>query len=119
MPPAALTPDQIAAAHAADLAAIRAKIDQYLAALDGLVMLDRHHRALHAHIKTARHTMLRARDLRGAKECAENLHKVYTLPRGHRISVRAQEWLSECEDRPFLPVQDLEGAIDLFTMPEK
>lgn len=109
-----MTATQITAAKAEELARARRRIDDYLAPLVGIAMIDKHHRALLAHIKTARQTMTRACDLQGAKQCAEDLHTAYTRPMGHRFAIRALEALAERPNRPFAPVIDLEGGLNLL-----
>ncbi|MGO7301382.1 hypothetical protein ACC718_32770 [Rhizobium ruizarguesonis] len=109
-----MTAEQVAAAHAEELDHARERIDSYLASLAGIAIMDRHHRALLAHITTARQTMTRACDLQSAKECAKDVHSAYTLPRGHKFAIRAREALAERPNQPFAPVVDLEGGLSFL-----
>jgi ABC-type transporter Mla MlaB component len=109
-----LTEEQIAAARAEELTHARDRIDTYLLPLAGVAMIDKHHRALLEHVRSARETMTRACDLQGAKECAKNLHKAYTLPKGHKFAVRALEALAEQANEPFRPIVDLEGGLSFL-----
>jgi hypothetical protein len=109
-----MTAEQIATAHEQELAHARQRIDGYLAPLEGVLIIDKHHRALLAHIATARKVMTRACDLQGAKDCAEDLHRAYTLPTGHKFAIRAREALDERPNEPFEPVIDLEGGLSFL-----
>ena len=108
-----MTKKTIEAARAAELAAAREKIDALLAPLVGLSMLDKHHMALLAHVRKARNTMTRARDLSSAAECADELNIVYTRREGRNIA-RVREWLADRPNKPFAPKVDLPGSLSFM-----
>jgi len=86
----------------------QSKIDCYLAIFDTVTVFDRHHRAILQHLRDARNSMTRARDLNSPVEWAEHLHTAYDPASSHKRAERARSFLEELPNRPFEGVVDLE-----------